>query len=157
MTYRYLSLFTIFLVLFPAGCSYRFVDPLTASDYALVSVKNATGEPGLAYLLEEEMLRTGGFKERSTYKLSVTITGFTETVESISSDGTPVRQKLTLDVAWRVEGMQSAQGTYGKESVVRSYPHTTNLSTLDWNRSAAVRLLTEGAARSILEHLGGQP
>jgi hypothetical protein len=115
MTYRYLSLVLILLVLLPAGCSYRFVDPFPASEYALASVRNATGEAGLATLLEEEMLKHGGFKERSANRLSVTVTGFTETVESVSSDGIPVRQKLTMDVAWKVEGTQSAQTTFGKD------------------------------------------
>lgn len=155
MTNRCLGIITIFLVLFPVGCSYRFVDPFPASDYALVSVRNATGEAGLASLLEEEMRRRGAFKERSANRLSVTVTVFTEKVESVSSDGIPVRQKLTMDVAWKVEGTQPAQATFGKEVVVRSYPYSTVLSTLDWNRSAAVRLLTEMAARSILERLGG--
>jgi hypothetical protein len=157
MTYRYLSLVLILLVLLPAGCSYRFVDPFPASEYALASVRNATGEAGLATLLEEEMLKYGGFKERSANRLSVTVTGFTETVESVSSDGIPVRQKLTMDVAWKVEGTQSAQTTFGKEVAVRSYPYSTDLSTLDWNRSAALRLLTEMAARNIFERLGEQP
>lgn len=155
MIRRYLSFFAIFLVLFPVGCSYRFVDPFPASDYALVSVRNATGEAGLASLLEEEMRRRGAFKERSANRLSVTVTVFTETVESVRSDGSPVRQKLTMDVAWKVEGTQPAQATFGKEVVVRSYPYSAVLPTLDWNRSAAVRLLTEMAARSILERLGG--
>jgi len=157
MTHRYLSLFLILLVLVPAGCSYRFVDPFPASDYALVSVRNATEEAGLASMLEEEMRRSGGFKERSANRLSVTITDFTESVESVSSDGIPVRQKLTMDIAWKVEGTQTAQATFGKEVVVREYAYSTDLTTLDWNRSAAVRLLTELAARSVFERLGGQP
>ena len=157
MTSRYLCIFTICLILFPTGCSYRFVDPFPASDFALVLVRNATEEAGLASLLEEEMRRSGGFKERSANRLSVTITGFTESVESVNSDGIPVRQKLTMDIAWKVEGTQTAQATFGKEVVVQSYPWSNDLITLDWNRSAAVRLLTELAARSVFERLGGQP
>ncbi len=157
MIYRYLGIFTICLLLFPTGCSYRFVDPFPASDYALVLVRNATEEAGLATLLEEEMRKQGGFKERSANRLSVTITGFTESVESVNSDGIPVRQKLTMDVAWKVEGTQSAQTTFGKDVVVRSYPYSPVLTTLDFSRSAAVRLLTEMAARNIFERLGEQP
>ena len=157
MTSRYLGLFNICLILFSTGCSYRFVDPFPASDYALVSVRNATEEAGLASMLEEEMRRSGGFKERSANRLSVTITDFTESVESVSSDGIPVRQKLTMDIAWKVEGTLTAQATFGKEVVVREYAYSTDLTTLDWNRSAAVRLLTELAARSVFERLGGQP
>ena len=157
MIYRYLSFLIFFLILLPAGCSYRFVDPFPASDYALVSVRNSTGESGLAVLLEEEMRRSGGFKERSANRLSVTVTGFNETVESVSSDGFPVRQRLTIKVAWKVEGPQSAQAIFGKETASRTYPYSTDLPTLDWTRSAAVRLLTELAASRILEDLGEQP
>ncbi|MCJ7499383.1 hypothetical protein MUP29_03940 [bacterium] len=157
MTYRYLIIFTIFLVLFPAGCSYRFVDPFPVYEYALVSVRNSTAETGLAVLLEEEMRKIGGFNDRSANRLSVTVTGFTETVESVSSDGFPVRQKLTINVAWKVEGKQPAQAVFGSDTTSRTYPYSTNLPTLDWYRSAAVRLLTETAASRILAGLGEQP
>jgi hypothetical protein len=157
MTNRYLSIFTIFLFLFPTGSSYRFVDPFPASDYALVSVRNATVETGLATILEEEIRRKGGFKERSSNRVSVTVTDFTETVESVSSGGVPVRQKLAMTISWKVEGTQSAQAAFGKKIVVQSYPYSTDLSTLDWNRNAAVRLLSETAARSLLEQLGEKP
>ncbi len=42
----------------------------------------------------------------------------------------------------------------GTEVVDRSYPYSADLSTLDWNRSAAIRLLSEMAARSILDNFG---
>jgi hypothetical protein len=154
MANRYLSFFMTLPVLLAAGCSYRFVDPYPAGDYVLVSVRNATSEAGLAPLLEEEMRRNADFRESSANRLSVMISGFTETVESVSSDGIPVRQKLTMDVTWKAEGRQSSSG---KEVVVRSYPYSKDPPTLDWNRSAAVRILTEMAARSVLENLGGQP
>jgi hypothetical protein len=154
MTSRYLGILAILLILFQTGCSYRFVDPFPASNYALVSVRNATSEPGLASLLEEEMRRNGDFRELSANRLSITVSAFLETVESVSSDGTPVRQKLTMYVAWKAEGTQSVSG---KEVAVRSYPYSTDPPTLDWNRSAAIRLLTEMAARSVLENFGGQP
>ena len=151
---RYLIVFMTLPVLLTAGCSYRFVDPFPAGSYALVSVRNATTEAGLAPMLEEEMRRNADFRESSANRLSVMISGFTETVESVSSDGIPVRQKLTMDVTWKAEGKQSSSG---KEVVVRSYPYSKDPPTLDWNRSAAVRILTEMAARSVLENLGGQP
>jgi len=154
MTNRYVFIVAILLILFPAGCSYRFVDPFPASDYALASVRNSTPEAGLANMLEEQLRRNGAFRERSANKLSVTVSGFSEIVESVSSDGIPVRQKLTMDVAWKAEGARSVSG---KEVVVRSYPYSNVLSTLDWNRSAALHILTEMAARKVLENLGGQP
>jgi len=154
MTNRYVFIVAILLVLFPAGCSYRFVDPFPASDYALASVRNSTPEAGLASMLEEQLRRNGAFRERSVNKLRVTVSGFSEIVESVSSDGIPVRQKLTMDVVWKAKGAQSVSG---KEVVVRSYPYSNVLSTLDWNRRAALHILTEMAARKVLENLGGQP
>jgi len=142
------------MVLFTVGCSYRFVDSTPASDYALVSVRNATSEPDLASLLEEEMRRNGGFSRRSESRLSITVSNFTERVGSVSSGGIPVRQNLTMEVAWKVEGTQLKQATFGKEVAAQSYPYSADLPTLDWNRNAAIRLLTEKAARSVLERLG---
>jgi hypothetical protein len=142
---------TIFI---QSGCSYRFVQPFPASDYALVKVGNSSPEAGLAPLLEEELRRNGGFHKRSANLLSVTVTDFSETVESVSSSGSPVRQKLSMEVAWKVERTSSSKAVSGKETVVRSYPYSADPSTLDWNRSAAVRLLTEMAARRILENFG---
>lgn len=159
MALRYISAVIILsiLLLSAAGCGYRFVDPFPASDYALVSVRNATEESDLAHLIEEELRRSGGFKERSTNRLSVTVTDFAETVESVDSDGIPVRQKLTMEVAWKVEGTQATQATFGQETIVRSYPFSTDPPTLDFNRSSALRLLSEMAARTVLERLGGPP
>ncbi len=56
MANRYLSVLMTLLVLFAAGCSYRFVDPFPAGSYALVSVRNATTEAGLAPMLEEPII-----------------------------------------------------------------------------------------------------
>ena len=154
MTCRYLIILLILTIFIQTGCSYRFVDPFPASDYALVRVGNSTPEAGLASLLEEELRRNGGFQEHSANLLSVTVTSFNETVESVSSSGSPLRQKLTMEVAWKVEAPSSSEAVFGKETTVRSYPYSADPSTLDWNRSAAVRLLTEMAARRILETLG---
>jgi len=154
--YRFFTILSVLLVLLPVGCSYKFVDPSPATGYTLVSVRNSTPESGLAPLLEDAMRRFGGFKESSAHRLSVAITDFSETVDSVSSSGVPVRQKLTMEVDWKVEGDPSNRVTFGKKRTVRTYPYSADLVTLDWNRSAAVRLLTETAARSILEDLRGQ-
>ena len=143
----------VLLCVSAAGCSYRFVDPFPASDYSLVLVRNSTAEAGLAAILEEELRRFGGFKKSSSNHLSVTITSFTERVESIGSSGTPVRQALVMEIAWKVEGKQAAQATFGSLTVDRSYPYSSDLSTLDWNRNAAIRLLSEMAARKVLDSL----
>ena len=105
-------------------------------------------------VLEEMLRKNGGFKESSGNRLSVTVTGFTETVESIGSSGTPVRQKLTMEIAWKIQRTRSAQTTSGSEVVSRSYPYSADLSTLDWNRNAAVSLLAEMGAMKILQSLG---
>lgn len=157
MIYRNLKLFTILLLLLPAGCGYRFVDPFQASGYTLVSVKNVTAEAGLATLLEEEMRRMGGFREQSEKRVQVVVTRFSEAVESVSSEGLPVRQKLTMEVKWRIEAGPSSTSDSHTVLVNRSYPHVTDTASLDWNRSAAIRLLTQSAAQRILEGLGEQP
>jgi len=157
MISRCLAVLSAFFIFIPAGCGYRFVDPLPASEYALVSVMNATAEAGLASQFEEAMRRSGGFKEGSANELSVTITRFNEGVESVGSSGSPVRQELTMEVAWKAEGPRPGRVTSGKETVVQSYPYSTDPATLDWNRSAAVRLLIQTATGKVLESLGGQP
>ena len=154
MKCRCLIILWLSMIFIQAGCSYRFVDPFPASDYALVSVGNSSPEAGLAVLLEEELRRNGGFQKHSANLLSVTVTDFSETVDSVSSSGTPVRQKLTMEVAWKVETASSSEAVFGKEKAVRSYPYSPDPTTLDWNRSAAVRLLTETAARRVLENIG---
>lgn len=154
MTCRCFRILLLAAISIQTGCSYRFVQPFPASDYALVRVGNSSAEAGLAPLLEEELRRNGGFQEHSASLLSVTVTDFTETVETVSSSGSPVRQKLSMEVAWKVEGTSSSEVVSGKETAVRTYPYSADPSTLDWNRNAAVRLLTEMAARRVLENLG---
>ena len=106
---------------------------------------------------EEELRRIGGFKERSTNRLSIIITGFTESVDSVGSSGVPVRQKLIMEVSWKVEGKGTSHATFGREVVTRTYPYSADVVTLDWNREAALRLLSEMAARGVLMRLGEQP
>lgn len=157
MIYRFLCLLTALFILSPSGCGYRFVDPLPGAGFALVSVGNSTQEPGLSQLLEEELRREGGFTERSSNRLSVVVTGFSETVDSVSSEGGIMRQKLTIELAWKVDGPQSSSASSGTETVSRSYPYSADPPTLDWNRGAAVKLLAKLAARQLLERLGELP
>lgn len=147
----------VIILLFTAGCSYRFVDPFPASEFVLESVRNATSEPGLAGLLEDELRRNGGFKDNAIYRLNVAVTRFEESVDSVGSSGSPVRQKMVMEVAWKIEGARLAQAVLGKEVIDRTYPYSADLTTLDWNRSAALRLLAETAARKILEDIGVRP
>jgi hypothetical protein len=120
-------------------------------------VRNATPEPGLAADLEEALRMSGGFRKSSSNELSITVSRFTESVDSIGSSGLPVRQKLTMDIAWKVEGSLPGQATFGSKTVNRTYPYSAVPSTLDWNRGAAIHLLTEMAAREILNELGLVP
>lgn len=142
------------LLVLTAGCGYRFVDPFPASDYALDPVRNATAEPGLASYLEEEMLATGVFRGGAPRSLSLVVVEFGEEVDSVDSGGRPVRQKLTMTVAWKVDGPESARADFGREEVSRTYPYSAEPVTLQWNRDAAVRLLVEAAARKILLTIG---
>jgi hypothetical protein len=147
----------VIILLFTAGCSYRFVDPFPASEFDLESVRNATSEPGLAGLLEDELRRNGGFKDSAIYRLNVAVTRFEESVDSVGSSGSPVRQKLVMEVAWKIEGARLAQAVLGNKVIDRTYPYSADLTTLDWNRNAALRLLAETAAREILEDIGARP
>jgi hypothetical protein len=157
MTARLPIIFLIFALFAAGGCSYRFIDPFPASEYVLESVRNATSEAGLAGLLETELRRHGGFRKSGAYRLNVAIIRFEETVESVGSSGSPVRQKLLMEVAWKVDGSMLGQPALGSKVVDRTYPYSADLTTLDWNRGAALRLLAETAARSILEGLGVRP
>jgi len=157
MLSRWFAALLVLPVLFSVGCGYRFVDPLPASGYALASVRNATAEPGLAPGLEEALRSSGAFKGTSARELSVVITRFHEGVASVSSSGTALRQELTMEVAWKVKGPEDGQNPGGEETVVRTYPYSADAVTLQWNRSAAVRLLVRSAAASVLERLGEKP
>lgn len=154
---RRFILATVFLALALSGCGYRFVDPFPASDYTLLSVRNATAEPSIAGILEEELRRLGGFVKGSRNLLSVSITEFSEEVESISSAGVPVRQALTMEVAWKVEGAHREEARSGSVTARRGYPYSDDPTALEWNRNAAVRLLVESAAGSVLDQLGVWP
>ena len=62
-----------------------------------------------------------------------------------------------MEVSWKVEGTNEAQAAFGHESVHRSYPYSNDPTTLDWNRSAAVRLLARVGARKVFDSLGVTP
>jgi hypothetical protein len=62
-----------------------------------------------------------------------------------------------MEVAWKIEGARLAQAVLGNKVIDRTYPYSADLTTLDWNRNAALRLLAETAAREILEDIGARP
>ena len=74
-----------------------------------------------------------------------------------AGEGFTAEERATMEVAWKAEGPRPGLVTSGKETVVQSYPYSTDPATLDWNRSAAVRLLIQTATGKVLESLGGQP
>jgi hypothetical protein len=157
MKRQYLFTCLISVLLVATACTYRFADPFPASKYDLVSVTNSTSEPGLSLVLEEELRIAGGFTPGSDARLYVAATRFTQQVETVSSDGTPVRQKLILDVAWKVEGSNRSEAVFGNETVKELYPYTADPASLEWNRKAAVKLLARAAAELVIRRLEGTP
>ncbi len=153
------SLFTgaVLGILVLTACTYRFVDPFPARSYDLVSVANSTAEPGLGGVLQEEMRLKGGFTPGAQSRLYLTVTRFTQQVETVSSSGTPVRQKLSMEVAWKVEGGHRSEAVFGKETAREVYPYSPDPSSLDWNRKAAVKLLAGRVADLVIRRLEGAP
>jgi hypothetical protein len=151
-------LFLVFLQFFLwSGCGYRFVEPVQARDVSLAGIKNTTAQPRLDNLLEEA-LRTAGITRNSRgQKLNLAITGFTDKVSSISSAGTPIRQKVGMTVFWRLGDKDNAESVFGEESASLSYPYSPDLTTLDWNRQAAVRQLCGKIADQLRDQVGGMP
>ncbi|UCG38314.1 MAG: hypothetical protein JSV00_09000 [bacterium] len=145
------------MLLMVSGCGYRFVNPFPAEDYTLHSVKNASPEPGLGRILADQLLEKGDFVTRSENSLSVVITRFEESVAAVSSAGVPVRQNLSMVVAWKVEGGNRSEAVFGQESVSTSYPYPSEPADHEWNRAAAVRQLAGTAAQIILDKLRGSP
>jgi len=157
MKKQYLITCLVSFLLVTTACTYRFADPFPASKYDLVSVTNSTSEPGLSMVLEDELRLAGGFTPGSDARLYVTATRFTQQVDTVGSDGTPVRQKLTLDVAWKVEGSHRSEAVFGNETVRELYPYTGDPASLEWNRSAAVKLLARAVAELVIRRLEGTP
>ncbi|MDT8396553.1 MAG: hypothetical protein RRA32_08955 [bacterium] len=148
----------VIVILALSACAYRFADPFPARNYDLVSVTNSTAEPGLSRVLEEELRLTGGFTPGSGSRLYVTATRFTEQVETVSSAGTPVRQRLALEIAWKVEGEgHRSEAVFGNEGVREIYPYSADPASLDWNRKATVKLLAKKAADRVIRRLEGAP
>ncbi len=143
-------------ILVLSACTYRFADPFPARNYDLVSVANSTAEPGLSGILEEELRLKGGFTPGAQSRLYLTVTRFTEQVETVSSSG-PVRQKLSMKVAWKVEGEHRSEAVFGEETAKEVYPYSRDPSSLDWNRKAAVKLLAKAVADLVIRRLEGAP
>jgi len=143
-------LFFVFLV---SSCGYRFVNPLPQCSCALEEVKNTTAEPGVDRVIEKALREGGTFSPASPDRLFVAVTRFVEAVASVDSDGTPVRQKLSMEVSWKIQGEDPSRAVSGKETASGTYPYSREAVQLDWNRASAVRLLAEEAAGKILNQV----
>jgi outer membrane lipopolysaccharide assembly protein LptE/RlpB len=157
MINRSLIIYLMMAVSLLAACSYRFVDPFPARDYELVEVRNSSAEPGVSTVLEEELRLAGGFSADAQSRLYVTVTRFGQETETVSSGGEPVRQKLTMVVAWKVEGSRRSEAVFGNETAVELYPWSPDPASMEWNRNAAKRLLARKAAELVILRLGNSP
>lgn len=148
------ALVLIWLMLLAGGCGYRFVDPVHTGDLRLAGVKNSSSEPTLEHLLEEA-LRTAGIRQsNSGAGIHLVITEFTDRVSSISSSGSPIRQRVSMTVFWRIGEKRGDDNLFGQESASLSYPYSTDPVTLDWNRGAAIRRLCQKLADQLKSKAG---
>ena len=146
----------VFLILI-AGCGFRFVDPFPGKDYTLSDVRNVTAEPELDRILTEGFHEVGSFDPDSPNQLSVIVIRFEESVAAVDSDGLTVRQRLRMEVSWRVQRAHDSQAIFGKETVTKTYPYSNDPVSLDWNRSAAIRFLANSAAQRVMDRLEDSP
>jgi len=137
------------------SCGYRFVNTSPGEGYALAEVRNMTGEPGLDKMLEESFRGMGSFDSTAEKSLYVIVTGFGEAVAAVSSEGITVRERLKMDVEWKVRSPGGSQAIFGKETLSKTYPYSEDAASLEWNRSAAIRLLVNSAAERILDRIEG--
>ena len=154
MTLRPLAaLFLSFPLLVSFSCGYRFVHPYPHCACTLETVENATSEPGLDRVLEQAFREEGAFSSHSSDKLFIVITGFEEVVDTVASGGVTVRQKLRMEVSWKVQGKDPSHAVSGKETVAMTYPFSGDAAQMDWNRAGAIRLMARDAARKVMERV----
>ncbi|MBN2720344.1 MAG: hypothetical protein JXR72_04490 [Proteobacteria bacterium] len=154
MTLRPLAaLFLSFTLLVSFSCGYRFVHPYPYCACALENVGNATSEPGLDRVLEQAFREEGVFSPQSPDRLFIVVTRFEEVVDTVASGGITVRQKLRMEVSWKVQGEDPSRAVSGEETVAITYPYSGDAAQMDWNRAGAVRLMARDAARKVLEQV----
>ncbi|MFV1956613.1 MAG: hypothetical protein ACC669_02335 [bacterium] len=142
----------IFLV---AGCGYRFVGAYSGEGFSLDYVKNITHQPRLVAVFEDALAEEAGlFRKDARKKLAVVVDSFSDETESVSASGTPLRQKLTMSIQWRILGESGDVSSNGKIKRSRTYPHFTDLVSLDWQRNAAIRMLARDIMRDLSDRLG---
>ncbi len=142
----------IFLV---AGCGYRFVGTYRGEGFSLDYVKYTTHQPRLDAVFEDALAEEAGLvRKEGRKKLAVVVDSFSEEAESVSAAGTPLRQKLTMNIQWRVLGELGDKSLNGKVSRSRTYPHFTDPVSLDWQRNAAIKMLARDIVRELFDQLG---
>ena len=147
----------LFFALSMISCGYRFVDPSPGGNYALAEVRNVTSEPDLDTIMTQALHDLGSFNPKGDNTLTVIVTDFQEGVAAVSSSGMIVRERLKIEVQWKIIGSDGSRGTFSRESFSKTYPYSNDPVTLNWNRSAAIRLLINSAADYILGGLGEYP
>ncbi len=143
----------IFLV---AGCGYRFVGAYRGEGFSLDYVKNTTQQPRLVVVFEDALAEEAGLiRKEGRKKLAVVVDSFSDEAESVSAVGAPLRQKLTINIQWRVLSELGDISQNGKVSRSRTYPHYTDPVSLDWQRNAAIKKLARDIVRELFDQLGG--
>ena len=149
---------TVLIFALFAGCGYSPVRPYSGRGFSLGVLRNSTDEPLLYRTMEDSLAEVAGLRRTDApRKVSIVITEFSERAQTVSSQGDPVREELTLGFLWRIVGEDGKLLRKGKERVARSYPWSTDINTLDWSRRAAIRLLSKDAARALSDRLEDQP
>ncbi len=142
------------MIVLAIGCGYRFVAVTAGEKFSLTSLRNATSETGLASLVEEALLKTAGIgRGNDGLPLEIVLTDFSEVVESTSSTGEPVRQRLYLVFEWKAGGQSGHEKAIHRLRVERSYLWSPDPASLDWSRGAALQLLAEEAATAVSDGL----
>ncbi|UCF29850.1 MAG: hypothetical protein JSV26_07060 [bacterium] len=153
---RRLRFLSLILAVLLTGCGYRFTAGYSAERFSLAKLQNATAEPRLADMFEEALLKAAGIRRRDgSPSLQVVLAEFSEVVQSVTSQGEPVRQEIYLTFEWRAESPSGGEDLSGRARVDRSYLWSPDPVTLDWNRRAALRLICEEAARGLSDRLAG--
>ncbi len=138
------------------GCGYRFVGAYSGEGFSLDYVKNTTHQPRLAAVFEDALAEEAGlFRKEGQKKLAVVVDSFSDETESVSAAGTPLRQKLTMSIQWRVLGELGDISLNGKINRSRTYPHFTDPVSLDWQRNAAIKMVARDIVRELSDQLGG--
>lgn len=155
-----LAMVAAVLALAPASCGYRWIVAGGGSPFSLGPVGNATSEARLGQLLAEAFSREGEYFGAEGRVLEAAAAALTEEAATLFGDGTPVRERLTLAVEWRLvarEGSPPAPAAQGRETVTRDYPWSADPAALDWARTSTLRLLARDAARAVLRKAAEAP